>query len=210
MDNMNLAEKEKQHLKDVKKEQEQVDELLRRGAIRHYFLGPENIWTQEGFGFVMGGVFTTFLGSVLLPKLFLYTNTNPAVKYLCWIMTAVGIILLLRGFLLMLQESKKENKPVPDRVHDQILEYDMEGLRKRSKDLLRANIPNLREGQEDLDELETMIIKGPRDYTHNVNLPLVWKLGEDGKIRYSNFSALALYFGKEELYIYTSIFIKTT
>jgi hypothetical protein len=40
----------------------------------------------------------------------------------------------------------------------------------------------------------------------NVNLPLAWRLGDDGKLRYSNFSVMALYFGKEKLYIYTCIF----
>ena len=51
-----------------------------------------------------------------------------------------------------------------------------------------------------------VLVKGPRDYVYNVNLPLQFKLGADGIIRYSNFSVMALYFGKENLYIYTCIF----
>jgi len=57
-------------IKAVGEEQEQVKELLRRGSIRHYFLGPENVWTQEGFGTVVGGALTVFFGAFLLPKLF--------------------------------------------------------------------------------------------------------------------------------------------
>lgn len=205
MDHMNLSEKGEKHLQAVEKEQDQVKELLRRGAVRHYFLGPENIWTQEGFGYVMGGVFTTIMGGFLLPKLLLYSNTNPAVKVLCWVMTAAGILLLAKGIWEMRKEARKESKPVSDATFDEILSYDIEGLKRRSKVLLKTNIPVLR-SEEDLDEMEMIFIKGPRDYTHNVNLPLLWKAGEDGRIRYSNFSTLALYFGKEEMYIYTSIF----
>jgi len=55
------AEQNERHLKAVSEEQEQVKELLRRGSVRHYFLGPENIWTQEGFGIVVGGFWLYFL-----------------------------------------------------------------------------------------------------------------------------------------------------
>jgi hypothetical protein len=57
-----------------------------------------------------------------------------------------------------------------------------------------------------LDKMEMILVKGPRDYSAFTNLPLLWKLGEDGKLRYSNFSVMALYFGEETLYIYTCIF----
>ncbi len=200
----NLEQKE-QHLKAVSKEQEQVEELLRRGSIRHYFLGPENIWSQEGFGTVMGGVFTAVLGGILLPKLLLYSNSSAVLSYICWIMTAAGIIIFGKGLYGMLKESRMERKPVPDRVHDEILEYDMTGLKDISKQLLKENISRLKE-EENIDDMEMLLVKGPRDYVHNVNLPLVWKLGDDGKLRYSNFSLMALYFGKENLYIFTSIF----
>lgn len=204
MDNKMDLQYDEQRANAISKEQEQVKELLRRGTVRHYFLGPESIWTQEGFGFVMGGFFASFLGGVLLPKLFLYANTNAALKYLCWIITAAGIILLVRGGLGMLKESRKIQEPVPDSIHDEILEYDIANLRNISKILLKTNISKLKD--ENMDEMEMILVKGPRDYVENVNLPLVWKRGDDGVLRYSNFSVLALYFSKENLYIYTSIF----
>ena len=46
----------------------------------------------------------------------------------------------------------------------------------------------------------------PGDYVHNVNLPLLWKKGEDGRLRYSNLSVMALFFGEENLYLFTSIY----
>lgn len=193
------------HLKAVKEEQEQVKELLRRGSIRHYFLGPENIWTQEGFGTVVGGGLTAFFGGFIFPKLFLYSSNSETLKIVCWIMTAIGIVVFGKGLYGMLKESRMESKPVPDEVHDEILEYDIAGLKKISKRILEEHIPLLNE-KESLDGMETIFLKGPRDYVANVNLPLVWKLGDDGKLRYSNFSFMALYFGKEILYIYTCIY----
>jgi len=201
----NELEQEQKHISAVKKEKEQVIELLRRGSIRHYFLGPESIWSKEGFGTVAGGFLTTFFGGFLLPRLFLYGTTNDGLKYLCWAMTAVGILILIKGLYLMIKESRTDRKPVPDKVHDEILEYDIEGLKKISKQVLKTNILKLVE-DENIDQMDMVLVKGPREYVHNVNLPLVWKLGDDGKIRYSNFSTMVIYFGANNLYIYTSIF----
>jgi len=134
----------------------------------------------------------------------LYSTSSLPLKYVCWIMAAFGIVLFGKGLYEMMKESRMERKPVPDKVHDEILEYDIEGLKKASNSLLKKNVIKLT--QENIDEMEMVLVKGPRDYVHNVNLPLQWKLGDDGKIRYSNFSVMALYFGKEDLYIYTSIF----
>lgn len=194
-----------QHLKAVNEEQEQVRELLRRGSIRHYFLGPENIWTQEGFGTVVGGALTVFFGGFIFPKLFLFSSNSETLKIVCWIMTAIGIAVFGKGLYGMLKESRMESKPVPDEVYDEILEYDIAGLKKTSRRILEEHIPLLKEG-ESLDGMEAIFVKGPRDYVANVNLPLAWRLGDDGKLRYSNFSFMALYFGKEILYIYTCIY----
>lgn len=191
------------HLKAVCEEQEQVKELLRRGSIRHYFCGPETIWTREGFGIVVGGVLSIFFGGVIFPKLFLYSNNSAVLKTVCWIMTAVGIVVLGKGLYEMYKESRMESKPVPDRVHDEILEHDIAGLKTTSKKMLEEHIPAMKGG---FDEMEMLLVKGPRDYSAFTNLPLLWKLGEDGKLRYSNFSVMAMYFGKETVYIYTCIF----
>ncbi|HVI41982.1 MAG TPA: hypothetical protein VM577_15125, partial [Anaerovoracaceae bacterium] len=122
-----------------------------------------------------------------------------------WIMTAIGIVVLGKGLYGMMKESRTERKPVPDKVHDEILEYDIASLRETSKRILKEHIPELKD-EENFDDMEMLFVKGPRDYAANVNLPLVWRLGDDGKLRYSNFSVMALYFGKEILYIYTCIF----
>jgi hypothetical protein len=118
-------------------------------------------------------------------------------------MTAAGVVVLGKGLYEMYKESRKENKPVADHVHDEILEHDVEGLKATSKKTLEEYVPTLKGS---LDDMKTVLVKGPRDYSAFVNLPLVWKLGDDGKLRYSNFSAMALYFGEEVLYIYTCIF----
>ena len=193
------------HIKAISEEQEQVKELLRRGTIRHYFLGPETMWTREGFGIVVGGALTTFFGGFLFPKLFLYSSNSATMEKLCWAMTAIGIIILGKGIYTMLKESRIENKPISDEAHDEILEHDIAGLKKTSKLMLEKHIPVLKD-EESLDSMEMLLVKGPRDYSAFSNLPLAWKLGEDGRLRYSNFSAMALYFGNETLYIYTCIF----
>ncbi len=191
------------HLKAVYEEQEQVKELLRRGAIRHYFCGPETIWTREGFGIAVGGALAILFGGLIFPKLFLYSSNSSVLKVVCWIMTAVGIVVLGKGLYEMYKESRMESKPVPDRVHDEILEHDIAGLKKTSKQMLEEHIPAMKGC---FDEMEALVVKGPRDYSAFANLPLLWKLGEDGKLRYSNFSAMTLYFGNEIVYIHTCIF----
>ena len=198
-------QKTERHLKAVSEEQEQVRELLRRGSIRHYFLGPENIWTREGFGIVVGGGLTILFGGFILPKLFLYSSNDETMFMICRIMTVIGVIVLGKGVYQMLKESRIESKPVSDEVYDEILEHDIEGLKKASKTALEEHIPWMKD-EDSLAEMEMFLVKGPRDYTANVNLPLAWRLGEDGKLRYSNFSVMALYLGKETLYIYTCIF----
>ena len=192
-------------IKAVGEEQEQVKELLRRGSIRHYFMGPENVWTQEGFGTVVGGALTVFFGAFLLPKLFLYSSNSKALLAVCGIMTVIGILICGKGLYAMAKEFRRESKPVPDEIHDEILEYDITGLKTTSKKMLEENIPGLKE-EGSIGNMEMLLMKGPRAYVANVNLPLVWKLGNDGKLRYSNFSVMALYFGKEKVYIYTCIF----
>lgn len=191
------------HIKAVNEEQEQVKELLRRGVVRHYFCGPETIWTREGFGIVVGGVLAIVFGGFIFPKLFLYSSNSDALMIVCRIITAVGVVVLAKGIYDMYRESKKESKPVPDKVHDEILEHDIAGIKKTSISMLEQHIPSLKGG---FDDMETVLVKGPRDYSGFVNLPLMWRLGGDGKLRYSNFSVMALYFGKEILYIYTCIF----
>ncbi len=190
-------------LKAVYEEQEQVKELLRRGTLRHYFCGPETIWTREGFGIAVGGALAILFGGLIFPKLFLYSSNSGVLKVVCWIMTAIGIVILGKGLYEMYKESRMEIKHVPDRVHDEILEHDVAGLKKTSKQMLEEHIPAMK-GR--FDEMEALVVKGPRDYSAFVNLPLLWKLGEDGKLRYSNFSAMTLYFGKEIAYIHTCIF----
>ena len=191
------------HLKAVYEEQEQVKELLRRGTIRHYFCGPETIWTREGFGITAGGALAILFGGVIFPKLLLHSGNSAVLKIVCWIMTAVGIVVLGKGLYEMYKESRMESKPVPDRVHDEILEHDIAGLKTTSKKMLEEHIPAMKGS---FDDMEMLLVKGPRDYSAFTNLPLLWKLGEDGKLRYSNFSVMVLYFGKEILYINTCIF----
>lgn len=191
------------HVKAVHEEQEQVKELLRRGSVRHYFCGPETIWTREGFGIVVGGALSIFFGGIIFPRLFLYSNNSEALKIVCWIITAAGIVVFGKGLYEMYKESRMESKPVPDRVHDEILEHDIAGLKTASKSMLEENIPSMKGSFDDMDMI---LVKGPRDHSAFVNLPLLWKLGEDGKLRYSNFSVMAMYFGKEIVYIYTCIF----
>lgn len=200
-----ISEQNRQHVEKVNQEQEQVRELLRRGSIRHYFLGPENIWTREGFGIVVGGALTTLFGGFIFPRLFLYSSNSEVLKFVCWVMAAIGAAVCGKGLYEMYKESRVQSKPIPDQAHDEILEYDIEGLKKTSMRVLEENIPEPK-GGVGFDKMEMILVKGPRDYSSNVNLPLVWKLGEDGKLRYSNFSVMSLYFGKEVLYIHTCIF----
>lgn len=189
----------------VRREQDQVKELLKRGTVKHYFLGPETMWTQESFGILVGGALAVIFGGLIFPKLFFYSNNSEVLKVICWLMVAVGILLSIKGIRGMARESKRKDEPVPDQVFDEILQTDLESLMQTAKSALKESMPHL-VSEEPIDEMETIFVRGPRDYVHNVNLPLVWRLGSDGFLRYSNFSAMVLFFGNEKLYLYTSIF----
>ena len=189
----------------VQKEQEQVAELLKRGVVRHYFLGPETIWTQESFGIFVGGALSILFGGVIFPKLFFYSNNSAALQIVCWAITGLGVLLCIKGITGMSREAKSKKEPIPDRDFDPILEADLERLMETAKSSLKEYIPQLAT-EEPIDEMDAILVKGPRDYVHNVNLPLVWRLGSDGRLRYSNMSVMALFFGREKLYLFTSIF----
>lgn len=193
------------HLKAINEEQEQVRELLRRGTVRHYFLGPETIWTREGFGIVVGGALTVLFGGFIFPQLFLYSSNSVALHIVCKIMTVLGVIVLGKGLFTMYKESRSQSKTVTDREHDEILEHDIEEIKKTGREILENHVPALRD-DHDLAGMETLFLKGPRDYSAFTNLPLVWKRGEDGQLRYSNFSVMNLYFGADTLYVHTCIF----
>jgi hypothetical protein len=192
------------HLKAVSEEQEQVKELLRRGTIRHYFLGPETIWTREGFGIVVGGGLTIFFGGFIFPQLFRYAGStipNIVLK----IMIVIGFVVLGKGLYTMYKESKSQSKIISDREHDEILEHDIEVMKKTGIEMMQKHVPAFRDGQ-DPTGMETLFLKGPRIYSAFSNLPLLWKRGEDGRLRYSNFSVMNLYFGKDTLYVHTCIY----
>ncbi len=198
-------EQQRRHLHAVNKEQDQVKELLKRGLVRHYFLGPESIWTQEGFGTFVGGGLAVLFGALVFPKLFLYSSNSQMLKAICWIIAAGGIVACAKGLAGMIRESKNKKEPVLDAAFDEILDNDLTRLKDTAKSFIIESISRL-ELEEPVDEMEMILVKGPRDYVHNVNLPLLWKRGEEGRLRYSNLSVMALFFGEENLYLFTSIY----
>jgi hypothetical protein len=82
---------------------------------------------------VVGGALAILFGGFVFPKLFLYSSNSRALHIVCWIMTAAGVVVLGKGIYEMYKESRMESKPVPDKVHDEILEHDIAGLKKQAK-----------------------------------------------------------------------------
>ncbi len=201
---MELCERNNTHKEAVQKEQDQVKELLRRGTVRHYFTGPESIWTKEGFGIVVGGLLTTGFGLFIFPSIIQYLGTSQKLEILCMLLVITGTMFCIKGVYQMIQDGKMRREPVSDEVFDQILAHDLEELKKISQKSIEESCQEYRDEIKNIDEF--VLVKGPRDYVYNVNLPLLMKVGEDNKVRYSNFSLMALFLGKERAFLFTSIY----
>ena len=179
-------------------------ELGTRGRILRYFGGQPPLSQRESFGIVMGGVLSLVFGGVIFPILLRNSGLNPlSIKLACGVLVVGGILVLIKGIFQVKEDSKKEFVPVEDEVFDGCLAYDLKALKKKSKAELLKEIPALKGGEDSIEGIEPQLLLAPETYVANVNLPFLYRVGKDGRVRGSNYQAMALYFGKETLYIYT-------
>lgn len=184
---------------DTPEQDEAIRELYRRGRVRKYFQGAGDFRTGEGFGYLVGGGLCVLMGAWIFPMLFAGHTASGVERYLFWIMTGIGIYLSVKGMLVMGKEDKTARAPVTDEQFDEIFRGDLADAKKTAGESLRKEFG--------LPEDSTYIhLYGPNYYSANRHLPLLWKTGRDGKIRYSNFSLVTLCFHGEDVYAHTSVF----
>lgn len=188
---------------EQEKQREQVKELMRRGRVKKYFFGPGDFRSGEGFGYVVGGIGLLLFGGVLLPQLFGGHGESGYEYYFYYGMGGIGLFMLLKGIYEIYKERGRRRQPVSDQEYDEIFQGDVELTRRAGEAFLRKTfaLP---------EETSFLHCHFPIYYSSSKNLPIVWKTGEDGFIRYSNFALLSLAFsgaGEESrMFAYTSIF----
>lgn len=189
------AWQEERRCRNQRRQQEQV----KRDQVHHYFLGPGQVWRQNGFSFVLVGLMMLSFGGVAMSGEAPDWIQNYAKPYLLWVAFAAGILSLVKGAYDIYQDRKKKQQPLSDHVFDEILATELTLIEHRSREYLSQEIPEFHHK----GELPMVLVKGPREDLIRIKLPLLWKRGADGILRYSDLSIIALAFSEDILYIYT-------
>lgn len=179
--------------------QERRQEQVKRDQVEHYFLGPGPLWSQKGFAFVLVGLMILVLGAAAIREYSLSWRADGAEAYLLWTAFAVGILSLAKGSYDIYREQRKKRQPLSDDVFDEILALDLARIEDRSRECLHREVPEFQQH----GALPMVLVKGPREDLIRTKLPLLWKKGTDGFLRYSDLSIIALAFSEDVLYIYT-------
>lgn len=181
---------------------EHVEELIRRGRMKRYFVGAPKWHQRESVGVVFGGVLSLAFG-LFIPTLLMNSGLNPnGLKAASLILILGGTFLLIKGYFEASKDYKKVYEEVPDEEWDQCLSYDLQGIQLKAKGLLSEKIVNFIEGLESIEDLETIVITGPDDWASNPNLPMLMTLGGDGILRSSNLGVMVIFLGKDHFYVY--------
>ncbi len=179
-----------------------VEELVRRGRMRRYFLGPTKWHQRESVGVVFGGFLSFALGLMIQPLL-MNSGLNPTgVKAASFVLILGGSIFLIKGYLEVKKDGEKATTEIPDEEWEHCFQYDLGGIRLKAEKVLSENLARFVEGREQMEDLEWITVTGPNDWSANSNLPFLMTVGLDGKIRSSNHSVLVFALGPEHFYLY--------
>ena len=185
---------------------DRFQETITRGRYRKYFFGPKPLWKErESTGIIFGALLCFFFGWCIIPYLGSAAGLHPlGLKLAVGVLSLGGILLLIRGLYKIKEEKAKTYTSIKDEEFDRYFQYDISGLKNKSKSFLRENIADLDSSANDIDSVEPFIMYSPEDYSSNVNLPLMVKCGDDGLIRASNLFFMLIYPFDDICYIYTS------
>ena len=179
-----------------------VEELVRRGRMRRYFVGAPKWYSRESVGVVFGGVISLAFG-LFIPILLQNSGLNPdGLRAASVILIVGGAILLVKGFFEVAKDYKKVYAEISDDEWEQCFNYDIKGIKIKAKGLINEKMANFIDGVEVIDDLEVVVVTGPDDWASNPNLPMLMTFGEDGVIRSSNHSVMVIFIGKDNFYVY--------
>ncbi|MDD2620063.1 MAG: hypothetical protein PHC92_05295, partial [Syntrophomonadaceae bacterium] len=187
-----------QVVKDDLFSQDHMQELKRRGDSQKYFEGAGDFRSGEGFGYLVGGGLSIVMGAFIFPIIMSGHSDSGIEKYLFPLLTLAGIFLAVKGIFLMRKEDKTPRIPISDERFDEIMAYDSEKAKKLAEQALV-------DAYGISPDSEFIHLIGPNYYTANRHIPLLWKVDQTGKIRYSNFALVTLVFDQEAAYSHTCI-----
>lgn len=184
---------------------DRFQETITRGRYRKYFLGSKPAWRErESTGIFFGSILCFFFGWFVVPIIGRAAGLSPmGLKLAALALTLGGIIILILGYFKLKEEKAKTYTPIKDEEFDRYFEYDVKGIKNKSKAFLRENIAGFGSSGNDLDSVEPFILHSAEEYSSNVNLPLAVKCGDDGLIRASNLFFMLIYPFNDICYIYT-------
>ncbi len=185
---------------------DRFQETITRGRYRKYFYGPKPLWKErESTGIFFGTILCFLFGWFIIPYIGRAAGLDPlGLKLATIVLTIGGILILVRGLFKIKEEKSKTYTPIKDEEFDRYFEYDIKGLKNKSKAYLRENIASLVPSGNDPDSVDPFILYSAEEYSSNVNLPLMVKCGDDGLIRASNLFFMLIYPFNDICYIYTA------
>lgn len=185
---------------------DRFQETITRGRYRKYFFGPKPLWKErESTGIMFGAILCFLFGWFIIPYLGNAAGLNPlGLRLAVIVLTLGGILILIRGLFKIKEEKTKAYTPVSDDEFDRYFQYDISGIKNKSKAFLRENISGLAASGNDINSVEPFILHSAEEYSSNVNLPLMVKCGDDGLIRASNLFFMLIYPFDDICYIYTT------
>lgn len=185
---------------------DRFQETITRGRYRKYFLGPKPLWKErESTGIIFGALLCFLFGWFIIPYIGNAAGLNPlGLKLAVIVLTLGGILILIRGLFKIKEEKSKTYTPIKDEEFDRYFQYDIKGIKNKSKAFLRENITDIASLENDLDSVDPFILYSAEEYSSNVNLPLEIRCGDDGLIRASNLFFMLIYPFNDICYIYTS------
>lgn len=184
---------------------DRFQETITRGRYRKYFFGPKPLWKErESTGIIFGAILCFFFGWFIVPYIGHAAGLDPlGLKLAMIVLTIGGILILIRGLFRIKEEKAKTYTPIKDEEFDRYFQYDISGIKNKSKAFLRENIADFASSGNDLDSVEPFVLYSAEEYSSNVNLPLMVKCGDDGLIRASNLFFMLIYPFDDICYIYT-------
>ena len=185
---------------------DRFQETITRGRYRKYFLGPKPLLKErESTGIIFGSLLCFLFGWFIVPYIGRAAGLDPlGLKLAMIVLTLGGILILVRGLFKIKEEKSKTYTPIKDEEFDRYFEYDIKGLKNKSKVFLRENIADITSSGNDPDSVEPFILYSAEEYSSNVNLPLEVRCGDDGLIRASNLFFMLIYPFNDICYIYTT------
>ena len=185
---------------------DRFQEPITRGRYRKYFLGPKPLLNErESTGIIFGSLLCFLFGWFIVPYIGRAAGLDPlGLKLAVIVLTLGGILILVRGLCKIKEEKAKTYTPIKDEEFDRYFEYDIKGLKNKSKAFLKENIADFASSGNDPNSVEPFILHSAEEYSSNVNLPLMVKCGDDGLIRASNLFFMLIYPFNDICYIYTA------